>query len=540
MSDNFLSFLGKVGQSGTDNSSEKPAMAIEKSTKNVDFKEIFHQETSDSKALDSESADSEGKAEAFKFNQFESTLEADSESTLAPVAVLNSTDNGNSLPKLSIHSRGLEIGRVILTTASPKVSEDSLSAFARAQGIDDALLKADSSKAAIAMAAVSGRPKPHLGVAKNTPSVLSELLHSSSVKKNIANSALSPILNKQPTASATTDKSVLPGNVSTAQIYPPVIGSQIDLTAAGKEALAALRAQQAFASPKGSVEVTAARDLVDTSARSIMGASDLSSSLRQASIDVASINRPKHSADQNSEGSDRVIEAKILSEKMSISELRQARQAFDSAMELASSNVQNGLESRAKANNTEPGAGASSPLLTPPVGAQQAPSLPATAGPANLAFVLSANDPALTQARMQPYQDWALKFGEVLGRKLALAVNQGTWAVRLNLNPQTLGEIVVSLEVGERGLEGQLSSNDSAVRQLLSDALPKLRSSLEALLDQRGNVNILVDQEDSSKGKKPSRDMLEEFIDLEDEIFSGSEAIPGSGNMLWDGFDALV
>jgi flagellar hook-length control protein FliK len=141
---------------------------------------------------------------------------------------------------------------------------------------------------------------------------------------------------------------------------------------------------------------------------------------------------------------------------------------------------------------------------------------------------------------MQPYQDWALKFGEVLGRKLALAVNQGTWAVRLNLNPQTLGEIVVSLEVGERGLEGQLSSNDSAVRQLLSDALPKLRSSLEALLDQRGNVNILVDQEDSSKGKKPSRDMLEEFIDLEDEIFSGSEAIPGSGNMLWDGFDALV
>jgi flagellar hook-length control protein FliK len=141
---------------------------------------------------------------------------------------------------------------------------------------------------------------------------------------------------------------------------------------------------------------------------------------------------------------------------------------------------------------------------------------------------------------MQPYQDWALKFGEVLGRKLALAVNQGTWAVRLNLNPQTLGEIVVSLEVGERGLEGQLSSNDSAVRQLLSDALPKLRSSLEALLDQRGNVNILVDQEDSSKGKKPSRDMLEEFIDLEDEIFSGSEAIPGSGNMLRDGFDALV
>ena len=108
---------------------------------------------------------------------------------------------------------------------------------------------------------------------------------------------------------------------------------------------------------------------------------------------------------------------------------------------------------------------------------------------------------------MQPYQDWAEKFGEVLGQKLSLAVKQGTWAVKLNLNPHSLGEIAISLEVGEKGIEGQLSANDSAVRQLMSDALPKLRSSLEELFGQSGNVNIEVGDDDASKGKQSSGDL---------------------------------
>jgi hypothetical protein len=40
------------------------------------------------------------------------------------------------LPELSIHSAALKVGRVILTTANPKVSEESLSQFARSQGAE--------------------------------------------------------------------------------------------------------------------------------------------------------------------------------------------------------------------------------------------------------------------------------------------------------------------------------------------------------------------------------------------------------------------
>ena len=110
----------------------------------------------------------------------------------------------------------------------------------------------------------------------------------------------------------------------------------------------------------------------------------------------------------------------------------------------------------------------------------------------------------------------------------------------MNLNPHSLGEIVIALEVGEKGIEGQLSANDGAVRQLLSDALPKLRASLEDLMGQNGSVNIEVGDDDASKGKRSSGDMVEIAIDLEEEIFSGSKVIVGSGITLRDGFDVLV
>jgi hypothetical protein len=237
---------------------------------------------------------------------------------------------------------------------------------------------------------------------------------------------------------------------------------------------------------------------------------------------------------------EKVAQAKTLSEKLSISELRQTRQAIDSAMELARSNVQNGAEISPTSRDIESPTAAAPALSAPPVSAIQV--APGSAAPVavSLAAVLSLNDPSLMQARMQPYQDWAEKFGEVLGQKLSLALKQGTWAVKLNLNPHSLGEIAIALEVGEKGVEGQLSSSDGAVRQLLGDALPKLRSSLEELFDQRGSVNIQVDADEDAKGKQSSGDMVEIAIDLEDEIFSSNKVLVGSGITLRDGFDVLV
>ena len=59
-------------------------------------------------------------------------------------------------------------------------------------------------------------------------------------------------------------------------------------------------------------------------------------------------------------------------------------------------------------------------------------------------------------------------------------------------------------------------------------------------MGQNGSVNIEVGDDDASKGKRSSGDMVEIAIDLEEEIFSGSKVIVGSGITLRDGFDVLV
>ena len=80
--------------------------------------------------------------------------------------------------------------------------------------------------------------------------------------------------------------------------------------------------------------------------------------------------------------------------------------------------------------------------------------------------------------RTEQYANWSQRFGEVLGQRLSLAINNGSWNVKLNLHPSSLGHIDISLDIGEKGIEGQINSNDSVARQLLQDSLPKLRATL--------------------------------------------------------------
>jgi len=49
-----------------------------------------------------------------------------------------------------------------------------------------------------------------------------------------------------------------------------------------------------------------------------------------------------------------------------------------------------------------------------------------------------------------------------------------------------------------------------------------------------------VGDDDASKDKQSSGDMVEIAIDLEDEIFNGNKVMAGSGITLRDGFDVLV
>jgi flagellar hook-length control protein FliK len=95
------------------------------------------------------------------------------------------------------------------------------------------------------------------------------------------------------------------------------------------------------------------------------------------------------------------------------------------------------------------------------------------------------------QTKAQQYREWSERFSELLGTRLAVAVREGSWSVQLDLDAMDLGSVAIQLSAGADGIEGQVTSSDPAVRQLLADSLPKLQAALaEALGDQIDQASV--------------------------------------------------
>lgn len=125
------------------------------------------------------------------------------------------------------------------------------------------------------------------------------------------------------------------------------------------------------------------------------------------------------------------------------------------------------------------------------------------------------------------YENWNAKFGEVLAQRIAGFVNKENWNIQLRLNPASLGEISLELELTEKGLEGRFGSNEESTRQLLQDTLPKLRLALRDLLDENQELSFDVSDfgnsksnDDAQSEKSASPDLVEE-INFETEVLLG-------------------
>ena len=106
-------------------------------------------------------------------------------------------------------------------------------------------------------------------------------------------------------------------------------------------------------------------------------------------------------------------------------------------------------------------------------------------------------------------------------------MNKENWNIQLRLNPASLGEISLELELSEKGLEGRFGSNEESTRQLLQDTLPKLRLALRDLLDESQGLSFDVSDfgnsnsnDDAQSEKSASPDLIEE-INFETEVLLG-------------------
>jgi hypothetical protein len=137
MSENFLSFIANAPAKAADSSADAAVGASIPDAQSADFKGILAKERAKTDAATSAPVQADdaptAAAEAVAMAEGEGTGELVT-SPEAPVGLPVTPPIGNTLPELSIHSRALQVGRVILTTAQPRVSEESLSQFARSQG----------------------------------------------------------------------------------------------------------------------------------------------------------------------------------------------------------------------------------------------------------------------------------------------------------------------------------------------------------------------------------------------------------------------
>ena len=524
MSENFLSFISNVGGKPADASVPENANPSEKTTQGAEFNSILEKEQaktqSENRAGKIVDQDQEpvAKTPELPNNEGPATSLTNSD---APVALPVSPASGNPLPELSIHSAALKVGRVILTTANPKVSEESLSQFARSQGAEVPGL------VAVAPDETAG-PIPQTA---HTQNILHGLMGgqgqppSSNPGQPTANA-----LGHPPTMSKSTEPGILPAKPS------------IDPSAAQDSRLQFVQrtgiSGAGIASPGNALPaVSLPVDKSLSTPPTLQPMVDLNSTSTKAAVMKSVTLDAQFDPSANTEFSVKKSPIEGQGEVKSASITAHTALTnidIDKPMLSVADGAPDGLPQQAQSQSLL----AHAPM---PTNAQSGLiHTPASNTPVSLADALMSSDPGQMQSRLQPYQAWTQRFGEVLAQKLALAVKDGNWSVKLNLNPASLGPVGVELQVRDGGIEGQIAASDPNVRQLLGDSIPKLRQSLEALMGEQGGVNIELGDGRDRGMKRENEQEIELSMDLLADEFVPSQQDMASGNILRDGLNVFV
>ena len=130
------------------------------------------------------------------------------------------------------------------------------------------------------------------------------------------------------------------------------------------------------------------------------------------------------------------------------------------------------------------------------------------------------------QVQQNQLENVIQKFSEALGSRMINAIQQNNWNLQLKLNPASLGEINVALELNDGNFEGKLYAADETTRALLQESLSRLKLGLKESLENYQSVDVFIgdkrqDTDDRNKSKNSNNRVLE--IDLDEEIASKTQ-----------------
>jgi hypothetical protein len=84
----------------------------------------------------------------------------------------------------------------------------------------------------------------------------------------------------------------------------------------------------------------------------------------------------------------------------------------------------------------------------------------------------------------------AMRIGEMLAQRMVAQAQRGQWQLRFALNPQHLGRVEIDMQMRGGELEATFGALNPATRDLLQEALPKLREMLQQLGMDVASLNI--------------------------------------------------
>ena len=461
-------------------------------------------------------------------------------------------DIGKTLPSLTVHDRALEIGRVILTTARPMVNESSLSEFVRRQGQPDKAIGMEMAETVKRPELSTTSKQSEIGMAGQSSGLA---LDAKSNPESMGTSPASQGINAAQLSKEAEQfinngaKRKLPSEVPTAHL---INHNLLGLNRSSPERINQARLNQAGGLSRVGTESQIGAEKTNEEQLLNRPTGQKAKMVDGLGLDKG-IKPARDFADQ--QHIDDEIEFSKRGE-VGIGEKSEVKlgdkgprpNSFESVKAFAARDFNNPL---ADAHHQIP-LESNEILPSNPVEARRAAALvvqdlsqDVDVKPRIMVKEFSNFGEMLTSKaeirdgflRTEQYANWSQRFGEVLGQRLSLAINNGSWNVKLNLHPSSLGHIDISLDIGEKGIEGQINSNDSVARQLLQDSLPKLRATLAELYDQQESINLsLGDKEKSGSDSEKPDNSLEVAIDLLAEEFALEDGQGASIN----GLDVFV
>lgn len=105
--------------------------------------------------------------------------------------------------------------------------------------------------------------------------------------------------------------------------------------------------------------------------------------------------------------------------------------------------------------------------------------------------------------RAEQYEKLSQRLGEALGQRLSAQIARGDWKVELELKPHDLGSIDIQLNMKQGELEATFKASNAMTRELISDGLARLKEVLAQSGMEVAGLNVNLGQ-NSKNGGNPT------------------------------------